>query len=90
VGDWAAQVTVRSRRLARMAFGLAVLLAAAPAPAQPLPADADYVRIAQAYFAENFHDNPSAATEAGVHTEDDRLDDPRRRTSTHSSRATVR
>ncbi|MBV9277899.1 MAG: DUF885 family protein, partial [Candidatus Eremiobacteraeota bacterium] len=47
-------------------------MAAAPAPVRP-SADASLNALAQAYFAYAWRDNPVQATNAGVHTYDDKL-----------------
>ncbi|MBV8726459.1 MAG: DUF885 family protein [Candidatus Eremiobacteraeota bacterium] len=50
----------------------AAQLAAVPAPVRP-SADAALTALAQAYFAYAWRDNPVQATNAGVHTYDDKL-----------------
>lgn len=46
-----------------------------PAIAATVGADQAYATIAHAYFFENFRENPSAATQAGIHDYDRQLDD---------------
>jgi Bacterial protein of unknown function (DUF885) len=43
--------------------------------AQPTTADASYEALAAAYFNELFHENPSTASDAGIHDYDSALDD---------------
>jgi len=54
---------------------LTVVSSSANVRAESTSSDARYVIIAQTFFYDQFRDNPSNATDAGLHEYDDRLDD---------------
>lgn len=70
---------MKAAPLSRLLFCLVPIVAlatsAAGRGAQTASADAAYDEFASGYFANVLHDNPSQATQTGVHAYDDQLDD---------------